>query len=337
MLHQGRRPSRCSPGCRPSYHTLPAPVLALFAGAADQGRRLRAAAHAGRRVRAGAGSCCSRRWAGSRLPTMVAGVLGAAYHWDMRRILAFHIVSQIGYILLAIALGRRRRARGGAVLHRAPHPGEGQPVPDRRASICRAGRPATTCAASAGCTRRGRRWRCCSLVPALSLVGMPPLSGFWAKLLVLREALAQGASPGRRSALAGRRADAVLDDEDLDGGVLEAAPGPGTGACRRQRALAPAWAATVGAGGADAGDRPEPAAADGVCAGRSAAAVAEREAPDEACAAALAPCCRCASLRARASPPACRRCSRSLRGAARAGRLPRAAGRAAACACGFGA
>ena len=36
--------------------------------------------------------------------TMLFGVLGAAYHWDMRRILAFHIVSQIGYILLAIVV-----------------------------------------------------------------------------------------------------------------------------------------------------------------------------------------------------------------------------------------
>jgi multicomponent Na+:H+ antiporter subunit D len=30
------------------------------------------------------------------------------------------------------------------------------------------------------------------LIPALSLVGIPPLSGFWAKLLVLQEAIAQG-------------------------------------------------------------------------------------------------------------------------------------------------
>ncbi len=30
------------------------------------------------------------------------------------------------------------------------------------------------------------------LVPALSLVGIPPLSGFWAKLLVLRETIAGG-------------------------------------------------------------------------------------------------------------------------------------------------
>ena len=37
--------------------------------------------------------------------TMLVGVLGAAHHWDTRRILSFHIISQIGYILLAIALG----------------------------------------------------------------------------------------------------------------------------------------------------------------------------------------------------------------------------------------
>jgi multicomponent Na+:H+ antiporter subunit D len=30
------------------------------------------------------------------------------------------------------------------------------------------------------------------IVPAMSLVGIPPMSGFWAKLLVLQEALAQG-------------------------------------------------------------------------------------------------------------------------------------------------
>jgi multicomponent Na+:H+ antiporter subunit D len=86
-----------------SYHTLPAPVLALFAGAADQGRRLRGAAAAGRRVRARRRRCFEALgWIAAA--TMLFGVLGAAYHWDMRRILAFHIVSQIGYMLLGIAL-----------------------------------------------------------------------------------------------------------------------------------------------------------------------------------------------------------------------------------------
>ena len=35
--------------------------------------------------------------------TMITGVLGAASHFDMRRILSFHIVSQIGYMVLGLA------------------------------------------------------------------------------------------------------------------------------------------------------------------------------------------------------------------------------------------
>jgi multicomponent Na+:H+ antiporter subunit D len=35
------------------------------------------------------------------------------------------------------------------------------------------------------------------LVPALSLVGIPPLSGFWAKLMVLRRRWCRATWPGR--------------------------------------------------------------------------------------------------------------------------------------------
>ncbi|MFM2042893.1 MAG: hypothetical protein RLY86_1469, partial [Pseudomonadota bacterium] len=36
--------------------------------------------------------------------TMITGVLGAAIQWDVRRILSFHIISQIGYMLLGLAV-----------------------------------------------------------------------------------------------------------------------------------------------------------------------------------------------------------------------------------------
>lgn len=36
--------------------------------------------------------------------TMLFGVFGAAVQWDVRRILSFHIVSQIGYMLLGLAI-----------------------------------------------------------------------------------------------------------------------------------------------------------------------------------------------------------------------------------------
>lgn len=37
--------------------------------------------------------------------TMITGVLGAASHFDTRRILSFHIISQIGYMLVGLAVG----------------------------------------------------------------------------------------------------------------------------------------------------------------------------------------------------------------------------------------
>src|SRR5690606_38891028 len=38
------------------------------------------------------------------ITTMVFGVLGAAAHYDVRKILSFHIISQIGYMLIGLAL-----------------------------------------------------------------------------------------------------------------------------------------------------------------------------------------------------------------------------------------
>ena len=78
-------------------------------------------------------------------------------------------------------------------------------------------------------------------VPALSLVGIPPLSGFWAKLLVLREAFAQGRHVGRAGLLVsvltlysmmkiwlGRSGsaipDAVMPDIDLAAPARRSAP-----------------------------------------------------------------------------------------------------------------
>lgn len=122
--------------------------------------------------------------------TMLTGVLGAAYHWDLRRILVFHSVSQVGYILLALALGSTAGAVA-AVFYILHH------------SVVKAGLYLV-----AGTV--GARWGSHDLrvlgglaiaapglaalfaLLALSLVGVPPLTGFWAKLLVLQATFAQG-------------------------------------------------------------------------------------------------------------------------------------------------
>jgi multicomponent Na+:H+ antiporter subunit D len=119
--------------------------------------------------------------------TMITGVLGAAYHWDIRRILAFHIISQIGYILLAVALGTKA-GYGAAVFYTIHH------IIVKANLFLVAG---LVFQASGSYDLRTIGGLAIArpvlglvfLIPALSLVGIPPLSGFWAKLLVIREAM----------------------------------------------------------------------------------------------------------------------------------------------------
>jgi multicomponent Na+:H+ antiporter subunit D len=132
--------------------------------------------------------------------TMIVGVLGAAYHWDLRRILAFHIVSQIGYMLLGIALDTELAAIGTVfyILHHIVV----------KANLFLIAGLVFALGGSWDLRRVGGLWKvypwlgALFLVPALSLVGIPPLSGFWAKLLVVREALLTGETLWAVAALA---------------------------------------------------------------------------------------------------------------------------------------
>ena len=71
--------------------------------------------------------------------TMVVGVLGAIAQNEIKRILSFHIVSQIGYMIFGIAIGGRRRDRGDDLLPHLPDPGEDVVVPRRRHGRARDG------------------------------------------------------------------------------------------------------------------------------------------------------------------------------------------------------
>ncbi len=122
--------------------------------------------------------------------TMLIGVLGAAYHWDMRRILAFHIVSQIGYILLALALGGTD-GPAVALFYTLHH------ILVKANLFLVAGLIFALCG-SFDLRRCGGLYRArpalalLFAIPALSLVGIPPLSGFWAKFLLLDSVLLHG-------------------------------------------------------------------------------------------------------------------------------------------------
>jgi multicomponent Na+:H+ antiporter subunit D len=182
-----------------SYHTLPITVLALFAGLLTK-----VGVYAVLRT-LGDVFAAPPPWLFEALgwvavATMVAGVLGAAYHWDMRRILAFHIVSQIGYILLAIALGTPA-ACAAALFYTVHH------IVVKANLFFIAGLIRQRCGSwdlreCGGLYLQAPALGLLFMVPALSLVGIPPLSGFWAKLLVLQEAVAGGRAAWVVAALA---------------------------------------------------------------------------------------------------------------------------------------
>jgi len=172
-----------------AYHTLPAPVLALFAGLLTKVGVYTVLRTLGD-VFTPAPELLIEALGWIAVATMVTGVLGAAYHWDIRRILAFHIVSQIGYILLGIALNTE--AGFAATLFYTLH------HIVVKANLFLIGAIVWFWTGSYDLRRVGGLYAArpllaiLFLIPALSLVGIPPLSGFWAKFLVLQEAIGQG-------------------------------------------------------------------------------------------------------------------------------------------------
>ena len=172
-----------------SYHVLPTPVLALFAGLLTK-VGVYAILRVWGDVMPGLPASANEALGWVAVATMVVGVLGAAFHWDMRRILAFHIISQIGYILLAIALGAGE-GHAAATFYTVHHIIVKANLFLIAALMVRAG--GRWDLRDAGGLWKSHPWLgLLFLVPALSLVGIPPLSGFWAKFLVVREAFDAG-------------------------------------------------------------------------------------------------------------------------------------------------
>ena len=122
--------------------------------------------------------------------TMVTGVLGAAVQAEMRRILSFHIISQIGYMIMGLAL-YTPLALAGSIFYIMHH------IIVKSNLFLVAGAVHRRLG-SYQLDRTGGLYRACPLlavlflIPALSLAGIPPLSGFWAKFLLVKAGLETG-------------------------------------------------------------------------------------------------------------------------------------------------
>ena len=122
--------------------------------------------------------------------TMVTGVLGAAAHNEIRRILLFHIISQIGYLVMGIALFSPMAMTG--TIYFLAHI-----IVVKTALILIGGvvnrRCGTMELASVGGFYQSTPFMAfLFFVCAFSLAGFPPLSGFWAKFALVRAGLEAG-------------------------------------------------------------------------------------------------------------------------------------------------
>ncbi len=119
--------------------------------------------------------------------TMVTGVLTAAAQSDVRKILSFHIISQIGYMIVGLAL-YTPLALAGAVFYLIHNI-------IAKANLFLIAGIARRLTGSFDLDRIGGLFKAAPflsalfLISALGLAGIPPLSGFWAKLLVVLAAL----------------------------------------------------------------------------------------------------------------------------------------------------
>lgn len=169
-----------------TYHALPLPLLALIGGLLTKVTAFVLLRLSGLSLEFGSFSSLLG-WIA--VFTMLSGVIGAAYHWDLRRILAFHIISQVGFLLLGIALLSHDAAVGtmlflihnvlvktnlflivGVIWWLTQHYDLRQigglyPAQSLLAILF--------------------------LINSMALVGVPPTSGFWGKFLLLKETFHQ--------------------------------------------------------------------------------------------------------------------------------------------------
>lgn len=116
--------------------------------------------------------------------TMVVGVLGAAAQYEMRRLLSLHIISQIGYMIMGLAI-YTPLAIAGAILHMA-HNMIVKTNLFLVAGVVNKLRGSYQLKVLGGISNAYPLLGTLFMIPALSLAGLPPLSGFWSKLLLIK-------------------------------------------------------------------------------------------------------------------------------------------------------
>jgi multicomponent Na+:H+ antiporter subunit D len=134
--------------------------------------------------------------------SMVIGVFLAVGQWDFKRLLAYHSISQMGYVVLGIGLGGYLLAAGGSrpaaalailggLFHLANHS-----VFKSLLFLCSGsieyGTGTRQLKEMGGLRERMPLTRATCTIASLSIAGVPPFNGFWSKLLIILAAFQAG-------------------------------------------------------------------------------------------------------------------------------------------------
>ena len=171
-----------------SYHTPPAAVGALFAGLLTK-----VGVYALIRV-----FTLLFRDAGGMstvvlvlsVTTMVVGMIGALGQRDFRRVLSFNLVGPHRLHHGRSGSVDAVRARGLDLLHAAPHARHHEPLPGERSLSASA--PNNPAVGARRFVSHATVVAVLAMIPIFSLAGVPPLSGFIAKLAIVEAALDVG-------------------------------------------------------------------------------------------------------------------------------------------------
>ena len=125
--------------------------------------------------------------------TMIIGALGALAQTDVKRILSFHIISQIGYMLMGLGLFSAAGTTGAILflIHHMPV----KTVLFLVGGLIENDQGTSSLERSGGLASRRPLIAALFAIPALSLAGLPPFSGFVAKLAVISAGIDAGSTP----------------------------------------------------------------------------------------------------------------------------------------------
>jgi multicomponent Na+:H+ antiporter subunit D len=172
-----------------AHPSAPAPVSAMLSGVLIKAIGIYVLARLVYNVFGiGEGALAMLRWLG--VISMVVGSLLAAGQWDIKRLLAYSSIGQVGYIVLGLGLGTPLGVVGG-LYHLINH-ALFKSLLFLNAGTVEYATGTRNLNQLGGLNRAIPVTGATSLVASMSIAGIPPFNGFWSKLIIIQACIQGG-------------------------------------------------------------------------------------------------------------------------------------------------